>query len=224
EGISHEVCSLAGTLKLNKLICYYDDNGISIDGHVEHWFTDNTVLRFQSYGWNVIGPIDGHDAQAVERATAEAKTSGDKPTLIICQTTIGWGSPHKAGTHDVHGSALGSAEAEATRKALGWEYGPFEVPQDIYDDWNAKARGAKLEAAWNERFAAYEKAHPALAAEFKRRMAGDLPANWGETVQALYAKARAVSAATATRKASQIALETLVPALPGMFGGSADLT
>ena len=224
EGISHEACSLAGTLGLNKLIAYYDDNGISIDGHVEHWFTDNTVLRFQSYGWNVIGPIDGHDAQAVERATAEAKTSGDKPTLIICQTTIGWGSPHKAGTHDVHGSALGSAEAEATRKALGWEYGPFEVPQDIYDAWNAKARGAKLEAAWNERFAAYEKAHPALAAEFKRRMAGDLPANWGETVQALYAKARAVSAATATRKASQIALETLVPALPGMFGGSADLT
>ncbi|OIQ87138.1 transketolase 1 [mine drainage metagenome] len=224
EGISHEVCSLAGTLKLNKLIAYYDDNGISIDGHVEHWFTDNTVLRFQSYGWNVIGPIDGHDAQAVERATAEAKTSGDKPTLIICQTTIGWGSPHKAGTHDVHGSALGSAEAEATRKALGWAYGPFEIPQDIYDAWNAKAHGAKLEAAWNARFAAYEKAHPALAAEFKRRMAGDLPASWGETVRELYAKARAVSAATATRRASQIALETLVPALPGMFGGSADLT
>ena len=224
EGISHEVCSLAGTLKLNKLIAYYDDNGISIDGHVEHWFTDNTALRFQSYGWNVIGPIDGHDALAVERATAEAKTSGDKPTLIICRTTIGWGSPHKAGTHDAHGTALGSAEAEATRKALGWEYGPFEIPQDIYDAWNAKIHGAKLEADWNQRFAAYAKAHPALAAEYRRRMAGDLPANWAETVQTLYTRARAVTAPTATRKSSQIALETLVPALPGMFGGSADLT
>ncbi|HML82422.1 MAG TPA: transketolase [Thiomonas arsenitoxydans] len=223
EGISHEVCSLAGTLKLNKLIAYYDDNGISIDGHVEHWFSDNTAQRFQAYGWNVIGPIDGHDAAAVEKATAEAKTS-DKPTLVICRTTIGWGSPNKAGTHDVHGAALGQAEADATRKALGWDYGPFEIPADIYQAWDAKFHGAKLEADWNERFAAYEKAHPALAAEFKRRMAGDLPTDWGQTVQALYAKAREVSAATATRKSSQIALETLVPALPGLFGGSADLT
>ncbi|WP_288092218.1 transketolase [Thiomonas sp.] len=223
EGISHEVCSLAGTLKLNKLIAYYDDNGISIDGHVEHWFSDNTAQRFQAYGWNVIGPIDGHDAVAVEKATAEAKTS-DKPTLIICRTTIGWGSPNKAGTHDVHGAALGQAEADATRKALGWDYGPFEIPADIYQAWDAKFHGAKLEADWNERFAAYEKAHPALAAEFKRRMAGDLPADWGQTVQTLYAKAREVTAATATRKSSQIALETLVPALPGLFGGSADLT
>ncbi len=223
EGISHEVCSLAGTLKLNKLIAYYDDNGISIDGHVEHWFSDNTAQRFQAYGWNVIGPIDGHDAVAVEKATAEAKTS-DKPTLVICRTTIGWGSPNKAGTHDVHGAALGQAEADATRKALGWDYGPFEIPADIYQAWDAKFHGAKLEADWNERFAAYEKAHPALAAEFKRRMAGDLPADWGQTVQALYAKAREVSAATATRKSSQIALETLVPALPDLFGGSADLT
>ncbi|OZB70392.1 MULTISPECIES: transketolase [unclassified Thiomonas] len=223
EGISHEVCSLAGTLKLNKLIAYYDDNGISIDGHVEHWFSDNTAQRFQAYGWNVIGPIDGHDAVAVEKATAEAKTS-DKPTLVICRTTIGWGSPNKAGTHDVHGAALGQAEADATRKALGWDYGPFEIPADIYQAWDAKFHGAKLEADWNERFAAYEKAHPALAAEFKRRMAGDLPADWGQTVQTLYAKAREVTAATATRKSSQIALETLVPALPGLFGGSADLT
>ena len=223
EGISHEACSLAGTLKLNKLIAYYDDNGISIDGHVEHWFSDNTAQRFQAYGWNVIGPIDGHDAAAVEKATAEAKTS-DKPTLIICRTTIGWGSPNKAGTHDVHGAALGQAEADATRKALGWDYGPFEIPADIYQAWDAKFHGAKLEADWNERFAAYEKAHPALAAEFKRRMAGDLPADWGQTVQTLYAKAREVTAATATRKSSQIALETLVPALPGLFGGSADLT
>ena len=224
EGISHEACSLAGTLKLNKLIAYYDDNGISIDGHVEHWFTDNTKLRFQSYGWNVIGPIDGHDAQAVEQATAEAKTSADKPTLIICQTTIGWGSPHKAGSHDVHGSALGPAEAQATRHALGWTYGPFEIPQDIYEAWDARAHGSKLEADWNDRFAAYAKAHPELAAEFMRRMSGDLPADWAQTVQALYASARGVTASTATRKASQIALETLVPALPGMFGGSADLT
>ncbi|CAZ86914.1 transketolase 1, thiamin-binding [Thiomonas arsenitoxydans] len=223
EGISHEVCSLAGTLKLNKLIAYYDDNGISIDGHVEHWFSDNTAQRFQAYGWNVIGPIDGHDAVAVEKATAEAKTS-DKPTLVICRTTIGWGSPNKAGTHDVHGAALGQAEADATRKALGWDYGPFEIPADIYQAWDAKFHGAKLEADWNERFAAYEKAHSALAAEFKRRMAGDLPADWGQTVQTLYAKAREVTAATATRKSSQIALETLVPALPGLFGGSADLT
>ena len=223
EGISHEVCSLAGTLGLNKLIAYYDDNGISIDGHVEHWFSDNTAQRFQAYGWNVIGPIDGHDAVAVEKATSEAKMS-DKPTLIICRTTIGWGSPNKAGTHDVHGTALGQAEADATRKALGWDYGPFEIPADIYQAWDAKFHGAKLEADWNARFAAYEKAHPALAAEFKRRMVGDLPADWGQTVQTLYAKAREVTAATATRKSSQIALETLVPALPGLFGGSADLT
>ncbi|MGC8701854.1 MAG: transketolase [Thiomonas sp.] len=223
EGISHEACSLAGTLKLNKLIAYYDDNGISIDGHVEHWFSDNTAQRFLAYGWNVIGPIDGHDATAVEKATAEAKTS-DKPTLIICRTTIGWGSPNKAGTHDVHGAALGQAEADATRKALSWDYGPFEIPADIYQAWDARFHGAKLEADWNARFAAYEKAHPELAAEFKRRMAGDLPANWGQTVQTLYAKAREVTAATATRKSSQIALETLVPALPGLFGGSADLT
>ena len=223
EGISHEACSLAGTLKLNKLIGYYDDNGISIDGHVEHWFTDNTRLRFQAYGWNVIGPIDGHDAAAVEHATAEAKTS-DKPTLIICRTTIGWGAPNKAGTHDVHGAALGSAEAEATRRVLGWDYGPFEIPADIYAAWDAKFHGGKLEADWNARFAAYEKAHPELAAEFRRRMAGDLPADWAKTVETLYAKARAVTAPTATRKSSQIALETLVPALPGLFGGSADLT
>jgi transketolase len=223
EGISHEACSLAGTLKLNKLIAYYDDNGISIDGHVEHWFADDTAGRFRAYGWHVIGPIDGHDAVAVEKATAEAKTS-DKPTLIICRTTIGWGSPNKAGTHDVHGAALGQAEVDATRRALGWDYAPFEIPADIYQAWDARFHGAKLEADWNARFAAYEKAHPELAAEFKRRMAGDLPANWGQTVQQLYAKAREVTAPTATRKASQIALETLVPALPGLFGGSADLT
>ncbi len=223
EGISHEVCSLAGTLKLNKLIAFYDDNGISIDGHVEHWFGDDTAKRFVAYGWNVIGPIDGHDPQAVERATAQAKTS-DRPSLIICTTTIGWGSPNKAGGHDVHGAALGAAEVEATRRALGWEYGPFEIPQDIYDAWDARAHGAKLEQAWNERFDAYARAWPELAAALRRRLSGELPADWSGTVQKLFASARAVSAATATRKASQIALETLVPALPEMFGGSADLT
>ena len=224
EGISHEVCSLAGTLGLNKLIAYYDDNGISIDGHVEHWFTDNTVLRFQAYGWNVIGPIDGHDALAVERATAQARTSADKPTLIICQTTIGWGSPHKAGTHDVHGAALGAAEVDATRRALDWPYAPFEIPQDIYDAWDARARGVRLHADWQARFGAYAAAFPELAAEFSRRVAGELPADWAQIAAALQARARGVDAPTATRKSSQIALETLVPALPDLFGGSADLT
>ena len=223
EGISHEVCSLAGTLRLNKLIAYYDDNGISIDGHVEHWFADDTAKRFAAYGWNVIGPVDGHDAQAVERATAEAKTS-DRPSLIICTTTIGWGSPNKAGGHEVHGAALGAAEAQATRQALGWEYGPFEIPSDIYQAWDGRERGARLEQAWNQRFEAYAKAFPELAAALRRRLGGELPADWAATVQQLYAKARGVAAATATRKASQIALETLVPALPEMFGGSADLT
>ncbi len=223
EGISHEVCSLAGTLRLNKLIAFYDDNGISIDGHVEHWFADDTARRFQAYGWQVIGPVDGHDAQAVERAVAEAKTS-ERPSLIVCNTTIGWGSPNKAGSHDVHGSALGAAEVEATRKALDWSYGPFEIPQDIYDAWDARAHGARLEQAWNQRFDAYAKAHPELAAALTRRMRGELPGDWAAAVQQLYAKARATSAATATRKASQIALEVLVPALPEMFGGSADLT
>ena len=223
EGISHEVCSLAGTLRLNKLIAFYDDNGISIDGHVEHWFADDTARRFQAYGWQVIGPIDGHDAQAVERAVAEAKTS-ERPSLIVCNTTIGWGSPNKAGSHDVHGSALGAAEVEATRKALDWTYGPFEIPKDIYDAWDARAHGARLEQAWDQRFEAYAKAHPELAAALARRLRGELPGDWAAAVQQLYAKARATSAATATRKASQIALETLVPALPEMFGGSADLT
>ncbi len=223
EGISHEVCSLAGTLGLNKLIVYYDDNGISIDGHVEHWFGEDTARRFAAYGWKVIGPIDGHDVVAVERATAEAKTS-DRPSFIVCTTSIGWGSPNKAGSHDVHGAPLGKAEVEATRRALGWEYPPFDIPADIYKAWDARAHGAKLEQAWNQRFDAYAREYPELAAELRRRLQGELSADWPQTVRRLYAAARGLSAPTATRKASQIALETLVPALPELFGGSADLT
>ncbi len=223
EGISHEVCSLAGTLGLNKLIVYYDDNGISIDGHVEHWFGEDTAKRFVAYGWNVIGPVDGHDALALERASVEARTS-ERPSLIVCTTSIGWGSPHKAGGHEVHGAPLGQAEAEATRRALDWPYAPFEIPQDIYQAWDARPRGAALEQAWNRRLQAYAQAYPELAAQLRRRLRGELPADWQAVVQRLYAAARGVGGATATRKASQLALETLVPALPELFGGSADLT
>ncbi len=223
EGISHEVCSLAGTLGLNKLIVYYDDNGISIDGHVEHWFGEDTAKRFVAYGWNVIGPVDGHDALALERASVEARTS-ERPSLIVCTTSIGWGSPHKAGGHEVHGAPLGQAEAEATRRALDWPYAPFEIPQDIYQAWDARPRGAALEQAWNRRLQAYAQAYPELAEQLRRRLRGELPADWQAVVQRLYAAARGVGGATATRKASQLALETLVPALPELFGGSADLT
>ena len=223
EGISHEVCSLAGTLGLNKLIVYYDDNGISIDGHVEHWFGEDTAKRFVAYGWNVIGPVDGHDALALERASVEARTS-ERPSLIVCTTSIGWGSPHKAGGHEVHGAPLGQAEAEATRRALDWPYAPFEIPQDIYQAWDARPRGAALEQAWNRRLQAYAQAYPELAAQLRRRLSGELPTDWQAVVQRLYAAARDVGGATATRKASQLALEALVPALPELFGGSADLT
>lgn len=224
EGISHEVCSLAGTQKLGKLICFYDDNGISIDGHVDGWFTDNTPMRFASYGWHVIPNIDGHDFQAVEAALVEAKEVSDKPTLICCKTVIGKGSPNKAGTHDVHGAALGDKEVAATREAIGWSHAPFEIPQAIYDGWDAKLKGQALEAKWNATFAAYEKQFPELAAEFKRRMAGNLPANWSATVEALIAKANEKGETVATRKASQLAIEGLAPALPEFVGGSADLT
>lgn len=224
EGISHEVCSLAGTQKLGKLICFYDDNGISIDGHVEGWFTDNTPMRFASYGWHVIPNVDGHDFKAVEAALVEAKEVSDKPTLICCKTVIGKGSPNKAGTHDVHGAALGDKEVAATREAIGWPHAPFEIPQTIYDGWDAKLKGQALEAQWNATFAAYEKQFPELAAEFKRRMAGDLPANWQATVDALIAKTNEKGETVATRKASQLAIEGLAPALPEFVGGSADLT
>ena len=228
EGISHEVCSLAGTLRLSKLIAFWDDNGISIDGHVEGWFTDDTAKRFDAYGWNVIGPIDGHDVAAVDKAIEAAKAQGKnqngKPTLIICKTIIGKGAPNKQGTHDVHGAALGTNEIEATRKELNWEYAPFEIPDDIYASWDAVQKGANLEAECNERFAAYAKAYPIEAAELSRRMSGELIIDFDEKI-AQIAKNIAVNPQTiATRKASQLALDALAPLCPEFFGGSADLT
>lgn len=228
EGISHEVCSLAGTLRLSKLIAFWDDNGISIDGHVEGWFTDDTAKRFDAYGWNVIGPIDGHEVAAVDKAIEAAKAQGKaidgKPTLIICKTIIGKGAPNKQGTHDVHGAALGTSEIEATRKELNWEYAPFEIPADIYASWDAAQKGANLEAECNERFAAYAKAYPIEAAELSRRMSGELIGDFDEKI-AQIAKNIAVNPQTiATRKASQLALDALAPLCPEFFGGSADLT
>ncbi len=224
EGISHEACALAGTWKLNKLIAFWDDNGISIDGHVEHWFTEDVCKRFEAYGWNVIPNVDGHSFEAVEDAVQKAKQSTDKPTLIQCKTIIGKGSPNKAGTHDVHGAALGHEEVEATRKHMGWNYPAFEIPQDVYDGWDAKTKGEGLEKLWNNKFAEYAQAYPAEAAEFKRRMAGDLPAAWGEHVKAAIAAINAKGETVATRKASQIAINALAPVLPEFVGGSADLT
>jgi transketolase len=223
EGISHEACSLAGTLGLNKLIAFWDDNGISIDGHVEPWFSEDVPGRFEAYGWNVVRPIDGHDVEAVSKAIEAAKTS-TRPTLICCKTIIGKGSPNKQGTHDVHGAALGNEEIAATRKMIGWNYGPFEIPAEVYAAWDAKARGQAREAEWNQRFAAYQAAYPSEAAEFTRRMKGDLPANFERAALEFVAKCRDKSESIATRKASQNTLEALSPALPEFFGGSADLT
>ncbi len=224
EGVSHEACSLAGTLGLGKLIVFYDDNGISIDGHVEHWFGDDTPKRFEAYGWQVIRAVDGHDAAAIETALQAALAETAKPTLICCKTTIGKGSPNKAGTHDVHGAPLGADEIAATRAALGWNHGPFEIPADIYADWDRRTAGAAAQQDWDARFAAYAKAHPDLAAEFTRRVKGELPAGWAETVSALYAKTREQAQTVATRKASQLAITGLASALPEFVGGSADLT
>ncbi len=224
EGISHETCALAGTWKLGKLIAFYDDNGISIDGHVENWFTDDTPKRFEAYGWHVIPNVDGHDFAAVEKAVQEAKAETVRPTLICCKTIIGKGSPNKEGTHDVHGAALGEKEVAATRENLGWKYPPFEIPADIYQGWDAKTKGAGLEKLWNNKFAEYEKAHPQLATEFKRRMAGELPANWKQHVAAKLAEINTKGETVATRKASQIAINALAPVLPEFLGGSADLT
>jgi transketolase len=224
EGISHEACSLAGTLGLGKLVAIYDDNGISIDGKVEGWFRDDTPKRFEAYGWNVIPGVDGHDARAVAAAIERARAASSRPTLICCKTVIGKGSPNKAGTDAVHGAALGDKEVAATREAIGWKYAPFEIPQEIYRAWDATAKGAAREAEWNERFAAYEKAFPGEAAQFKRRVAGDLPAGWRATVDAMVAKAEEKAESVASRKASQNALEAIGPALPGLIGGSADLT
>jgi transketolase len=224
EGISHEAASLAGAWKLNKLIALYDDNGISIDGQVAPWFADNTALRFVAYGWNVIGPIDGHDAAAVSTAIAEAKKSSDRPTLIMCKTHIGKGSPNRANTSKAHGEPLGAEEIKLTRESLGWNFAPFVIPKDVYGDWDAKATGKAAEAAWNEKFAAYKAAFPALAKELVRRMKGDLPKNFVQTAVDTVIGAHQKGETVASRKASQLALEAFTAALPEMLGGSADLT
>ncbi|MBU9848281.1 transketolase [Rahnella ecdela] len=223
EGISHEVCSLAGTMKLGKLTAFYDDNGISIDGHVEGWFTDDTAKRFEAYGWHVVRGVDGHNPDAIKAAIEEAHKVTDKPSLLMCKTVIGFGSPNKAGTHDVHGAALGAAEVAATREALGWKYAAFEIPQDIYVQWDAKEAGKAKEAAWNDKFDAYAKAHPELAKEFKRRVNGELPANWETEAQKFIEQLQANPANIASRKASQNALEAFGKVLPEFLGGSADL-
>jgi transketolase len=223
EGISHEACSLAGTLGLGKLIALYDDNGISIDGEVQGWFTDNTPMRFRAYGWHVIESVDGHDGEAVKKAIAEAKGVTDKPSLICCKTVIGWGSPNKQGKEDCHGAPLGDAEIALVRQTIGWPHPAFEIPAEIYGGWNAKDKGAAREAEWNTRMAAYKAAHPELAAELERRLSGTLPADWqakaGAYIDAVNAKAEKV----ATRKASQNCLNGYGPLLPEFLGGSADL-
>jgi len=227
EGISHEACSLAGTWGLGKLIVLYDDNGISIDGPTAGWFTDDTPRRFEAYGWHVQPRVDGHDVAAVAAALTAAQADGaqtGRPQLLCCQTVIGKGAPTKAGTAEAHGAALGAPEVAAARVALGWAYPPFVIPESIYAAWNARARGAQAEQAWSERFAGYRAAYPQLAAEFSRRMAGELPANWAETAAALVAAQAAKGASVATRKASQQALEALAPSLPELLGGAADLT
>jgi len=224
EGISHEACSLAGTWGLGKLIAFYDDNGISIDGHVEGWFTDNTPERFHAYGWQVIRNVDGHNQAAIDAAIRDAREDGTRPTLICCKTVIGMGAPNKQGGHDVHGAPLGDAEIAAARGYIGWPHAAFEIPQEVYAGWDAKQKGAALEAAWQGRFDAYAKANPEMAAEFKRRMAGDLPADWNAHVDAVLAKLNEKAETIATRKASQNSIEAFAPKLPELLGGSADLT
>ena len=223
EGISHEACSLAGTLGLGKLIAFYDDNGISIDGHVEGWFTDDTPKRFEAYGWHVVPNVDGHDAASIEAALVAAKAVKDKPSIICCKTVIGKGSPNKEGTHDVHGAALGEAEVAAVRAHLGWTHPAFEIPADVYEGWDCRTKGEGLETLWNNKFAEYAAAHPALAREFSRRMAGDLPADWAEKAAAFIRAVNDKAETIATRKASQNCIEALAPVLPELIGGSADL-
>ena len=224
EGISHEAVALAGAWKLNKLIALYDDNGISIDGQVAPWFIDNTPQRFAACGWNVIDAVDGHDAAAVSAAIASAKHSADKPTLIVCKTAIGKGSPNRAGTSKAHGEPLGAEEIKLTREALGWTAEPFKIPKEVYADWDAKAAGAAREAEWNTAFAAYKAAFPAEAKEFVRRMKGDLPKNFNQVAFDAVVAAHTKGETVASRKASQLALEAFTAALPEMLGGSADLT
>ena len=223
EGVSHEACALAGTWGLGKLIAFWDDNGISIDGHIEGWYTDDTAGRFKAYGWHVVS-VDGHDQDAIQKAIDEAKKVTDQPSLICCKTIIGKGSPNKSGSHDCHGSALGDAEVAATRAEIGWPHEPFVIPADVYAGWDQKVKGAKREADWNEKFAAYEKAYPAEAAEFKRRMAGELPANWKAETDKIIAAVNEKAEGVASRKASQNAIGALAPLLPEFLGGSADLT
>lgn len=224
EGISHEACSFAGTLGLGKLIAFYDDNNISIDGQVDGWFTDNTSQRFEAYGWHVIPAVNGHDAAAIKAAIEAARAETSKPTLICCKTTIGYGSPNKAGSHDCHGAPLGNDEIALARQALGWEYGAFEIPDHVYAGWDAKARGAAAEQSWQHRFTAYQEAFPALAAEFTRRMAGELPATWAEDAANAIAAINAKAESPATRVASKNALDAFGALLPELLGGSADLT
>lgn len=223
EGISHEVCSLAGTLGLGKLIGFYDHNGISIDGETEGWFTDDTHKRFESYNWHVIGDIDGHDPEAVSQAIKEAQSVTDKPSLIICRTIIGFGSPNKAGKEESHGAALGEEEVALTRKQLGWNYPPFEIPADIYQQWDAKAAGAEREKAWDAKFAAYKQAHPELALEYERRMNGEMPSTWEAEATKFINDLQANPQKIASRKASQNSLEAYGKLLPEFLGGSADL-
>jgi transketolase len=223
EGISHEACSLAGTLGLGKLTAFWDDNGISIDGHVDGWFTDDTPKRFEAYGWHVVAGVDGHDPAAIQKAIDAARAETGKPSLICCKTIIGYGSPNKAGSHDCHGAPLGEDEIALTRKELGWDYEPFVVPDTIYNAWNARDKGGKAEAAWNERFAAYQSAHPKLAAEYERRMAGKLPTDWAEKSAAFVASVDGKAESLATRQASLKSIEGYAPLLPEIFGGSADL-
>ena len=223
EGISHEACSLAGTLGLGKLIAFWDDNGISIDGHVEGWFTDDTPKRFESYGWHVIADVDGHDPDAIQKAVETAKAMTDKPTMICCKTTIGFGSPNKAGSHACHGAPLGEEEINLTKAALGWDHAAFEVPADVYAGWDGKEKGAAAEKAWDEKFAAYKTAFPELAAELERRTTGDLPADWAASSANYIASVNAEAKSPATRQASLASIEAYSPMLPEMFGGSADL-
>ncbi|ASP46557.1 transketolase [Cognaticolwellia beringensis] len=224
EGISHEVCSLAGTLGLGKLVAFWDDNGISIDGHVEGWFTDDTPARFEAYGWHVISDVDGHDSVAIAAAIAEAKAVTDKPTMICCKTVIGFGSPNKSGTHDCHGAPLGDDEIAATREFLNWPHAPFEIPADVYADWDQKEKGGSEQASWNDKFAAYQAAHPALAAEYERRVIkGDLPAEFEEKANAYIVECQEKSENVASRKASQNTIEVFGAMLPELLGGSADL-
>ncbi|MDC8446228.1 MAG: transketolase [Nitrosomonas sp.] len=223
EGISHEACSLAGTLGLGKLICFYDDNGISIDGHVEGWFTDDTPKRFEAYGWHVVPNVNGHDPVAIEGAIEAAKRVNDKPTMICCKTVIGMGSPNMANTHAVHGAALGDAEIAAARPHIGWHHPPFEIPDEVYKAWNAVVKGQQLEDEWNQKFTEYTNKYPAESAEFKRRMKGDLPDNWASHVDAVINEVNGKAETIASRKASQNAIEGLAPVLPELIGGSADL-